>query len=250
MARPDDDRIREAARALAERGSAVALTGAGVSVDSGIPAFRGAQGMWGRYDPMEFATLEAFVRDPIKVWRMLSEMIAVLERAAPNPAHTGLAALERMGILRAVITQNVDGLHQAAGSRKVVEFHGNAWELLCLVCGKRYPSRVKVRAGIPPRCGCGEVLKPDVVFFGEPIPRDALEEAESEARACAVLLVVGTSAEVSPACDIPLLAKRDGAVVVEINPEETILTRRAVDLRIAAPASEAVPRLVAAVRGP
>lgn len=249
MARGDDS-IRRAARALAERGRAVALTGAGVSIDSGIPAFRGAQGMWERYDPMEFATIGAFLSDPVKVWRMLSEMIAVLERAAPNPAHAALAALERMGILRSVITQNIDGLHQAAGSRKVVEFHGNARELLCLACGKRYPSREKIGSGIPPRCACGEVLKPDVVFFGEPIPRDALEKAESEARSCGVLLVVGTSAEVSPACDIPLLAKRDGAVVVEINPEETPLTRRAVDVRIAAPASEAVPRLVAALGGP
>lgn len=243
------DLIREAAEVLASRKNAVALTGAGISVESGIPAFRGAQGLWERYDPMEYATIGAFIRDPEKVWSMLSEMIDLLAHAVPNAAHRGFAELERMGILRSVITQNVDGLHQAAGSRKVIEFHGNAEELVCIACWKRYASRVKILEGIPPRCGCGEILKPDLVLFGEPIPWVAQDDAETEAQGCSVLLVAGTSAEVSPACEIPRLSKKRGAFVIEINPEETLLSRTVADLRIPAAAGETVSSLVSAIRG-
>lgn len=224
--------FREVAEALHARRNAVALTGAGISVESGIPAFRGAQGMWEKYDPMEYATLSAFLRNPGKVWGMLAEMVDILSRAAPNDAHRALAELERIGVLRSIITQNVDGLHQAAGSCRVIEFHGTAFELLCLSCGNRYRSREKVREGIPPRCGCGAILKPDLVLFGEPIPWSAQEEAENEAKTAQVLLVAGTSAQVTPACEIPALAKRQGALIVEINPEETMLTRTVTDIHI------------------
>ena len=240
--------FREAAETLAARRNAVALTGAGISVESGIPAFRGTQGMWEKYDPMEYATIGAFLRDPEKVWAMLSEMVDVLSRAVPNPAHSGLAEMERMGVLRSVITQNVDGLHQAAGSRRVIEFHGNAWELICLSCWNRYPSREKIRHGIPPRCECGRILKPNLVLFGEPIPWSAQEEAESEAQSCSVLLVIGTSAEVSPACHIPRLSKGKGAVIVEINPEETPLTRSVTDLHLREKAGDAVTLLLSTLR--
>lgn len=249
MAHPTDRLFREAAETLRARGNAVALTGAGISVESGIPAFRGTQGMWEKYDPMEYATIGAFLKDPAKVWTMLSEMVDVLSRAVPNPAHTGLADMEKMGVLRSVITQNVDGLHQAAGSRKVIEFHGNAEELVCLACFRRYPSREKIREGIPPRCECGKILKPNLVLFGEPIPWTAQEDAESEAENCAVLLVIGTSAQVTPACDIPLISRRKGAVIIEINPEETFLTRTITDLHIREGASLAVFRLLEEIRG-
>lgn len=242
------DAVREAAEVLVSRRNAVALTGAGVSVESGIPAFRGSQGLWERYDPMEYATIGAFVRNPEKVWTMLSEMIDIMAGAQPNPAHLGLAELERAGILRSVITQNVDGLHQAAGSRKVIEFHGNAEELVCIACWKRYPSRTKIREGIPPRCACGQILKPDVVLFGEPIPWGAQDEAEREAESCSVLVVAGTSAEVFPACEIPRISRSRGALVIEINPEQTRLTGTVADIHIAATAGEAVTALVAAVR--
>lgn len=218
-------------------------------MESGIPAFRGSQGMWDRFDPEEYATIAAFLRDPVKVWEMLSEMISVLEKAAPNPAHSGLAELERMGVLRSVITQNVDGLHQAAGSSNVIEYHGNAGELVCISCWRRYPSLQKVGEGIPPRCECGAILKPDVVFFGEPIPWDAMDKAESEARSCGVLLVIGTSAQVTPACDIPRIAKRHGAFIIEINPEKTPLTERVTDIHFQGIASEMIPRLVDQLRG-
>ncbi|MGZ9148525.1 MAG: SIR2 family NAD-dependent protein deacylase [Candidatus Deferrimicrobiaceae bacterium] len=240
--------FREAAETLAARRNAVALTGAGISVESGIPMFRGTQGMWEKYDPMEYATIGAFLRDPEKVWEMLYEMVEVLSRAVPNTAHFGLADMEKRGFLRSIITQNVDGLHQAAGSQRVIEFHGNAWELICISCWNRYPSREKIRDGAPPRCECGRILKPDLVLFGEPIPWTAQEEAESEAETCSVLLVIGTSAQVAPACDIPRLSKKKGAAIIEINPEETPLTKTITDLYIPENASPAISRLLEGIR--
>lgn len=242
--------LRRAADVLRARGNAVALTGAGISVESGIPAFRGTQGMWAKYDPSEYASIGAFLRNPEKVWRMLAEMRAVLLAAVPGPAHRGLAALERMGFLRAVVTQNIDGLHQAAGSRRVVEYHGSPETLLCLACGSRFPTRERVRDGLPPRCDCERILKPDVVFFGELIPREALDEAEALVRECGVLLVVGTSAQVAPACDLPRLARAGGAFVIEINPEETPLTDTVTDLYVGEGAGAFLADLAAALRDP
>lgn len=204
--------------------------------------------MWNRYDPMEYATIGAFRRDPEKVWRMLAEMMEIVRNAVPNPAHRGLAEMERMGLLRSVITQNVDGLHQKAGSRNVIEFHGGTRDLLCLTCGNRWPAWEKIREGIPPRCGCGSILKPDIVFYGEQIPKAVLKMAEDEAESTAVLLVIGTSAEASPACDIPHLAKRQGALVVEINPEETPLTRSLSDIHLREGASKAISGILSEIR--
>jgi len=229
---------------MAERRNVVALTGAGISVESGIPAFRGTQGLWGKYDPMEYATLHAFVQSPRKVWEMLSEMVSLCGGAAPNAAHAGMAALERIGVVRAVITQNVDGLHQAAGSRRVIEYHGNMEALVCISCWKRYPTRERWTPGSVPLCDCGEILKPDVVLFGEPIPWLAQEQAEEEARTCGVLLVIGTSAQVSPACDIPRIAKESGAAVVEVNPEPTSLTVSVTDIHLRGSASVALRLLL------
>ena len=241
------DPIREAACLLAGRRNVVALTGAGISVESGIPSFRGAQGMWAKYDPLEYATLHAFMQSPRKVWEMLSEMVSVCGGAEPNRAHAGLSALEKMGVVRAVITQNVDGLHQAAGSRRVIEYHGNLDELVCVYCWKRYPTRERWTPGAVPRCDCGEILKPNVVLFGEPIPWLAQEQAEEEARTCGVLVVIGTSAQVSPACDIPRIAKESGAAVVEINPEPTSLTASVTDIHLRGSASEVLRRLLEAL---
>ena len=244
------DPVRQAARLLRGRRDAVALTGAGISVESGIPAFRGSQGLWGKYDPAEYATIGAFMRNPAKVWRMLSEMASLCGDAVPNPAHAGLAELERMGILRSVITQNVDGLHQAAGSRQVIEYHGNMESLVCIACWKQYPTRERWVDGTTPSCDCGQILKPNVVLFGEPIPWLAQERAEEEARTCGVLLVVGTSAQVSPACDIPRIARKAGAAVVEVNPEETPLTASVTDIHIPGAASEVLRTLVGILRVP
>jgi NAD-dependent protein deacetylase/lipoamidase len=236
---------REAARLLAARGGAVALTGAGVSVESGIPAFRGAQGLWAKYDPMEYATLGAFLRHPEKVWKMLAELLVLCRGASPNGAHEALAWLEARGLLRTVITQNVDRLHAEAGSRRVVEYHGNMEDLVCISCWKHYRTRDRWVEGGAPRCDCGAILKPNIVLFGEPIPWLAQEQAEEAARSCRVLLVIGTSAQVAPACDIPRIAKKAGAVVVEINPEDTMLTATVTDLYVPGSASAVLRSVLA-----
>jgi NAD-dependent deacetylase len=221
----------------------IAVTGAGISVPSGIPAFRGMGGLWEKYDPEEYATIDAFHANPGKVWRMIREFREVIERARPNPAHLALARLEKLGYLRTVITQNVDGLHQAAGNRDVIEFHGNNRWVLCLRCGARLPGAEVVLETLPPRCSCGGVLKPNVVFFGEPIPPEALSRSYAEATRCRVVLVVGTSAQVQPAASIPFVARSAGARIVEVNPERCLPS----DYCLTGPAEELLPALVSEV---
>ncbi len=235
------------ARLVAKAETTVALTGAGISVESGIPAFRGSQGLWERYDPMEYATLEAFQADPAKVWGMLVELEELLLGARPNPAHQALAKLERLGRLASVVTQNIDGLHQAAGNRHVVEFHGSGRRLRCLDCGRQVGRNEIMMNELPPRCGCGGLIKPDVVLFGEPIPERAAMTAFALASGCQVMLVVGTSAVVAPASHLPLLAKQSGAKVVEINLEPTPLSQGVADYVFHASASQVLPALAAAV---
>lgn len=235
------DLIEEAAQLVA-RGRVVALTGAGISVESGIPDFRSRGGLWARFPPEEYATIQAFRRNPAKVWNMLYEMESILERARPNPGHTALADLERRGLLKGVITQNIDGLHQEAGSVNVVEFHGSHRTLSCLDCGRSY-GREEALKSRPPACGCGFTLKPDVIFFGEMIPMRALAESKNLADASRVMLVVGTSAEVAPASQMPLIAKRCGATIIEINLETTGLTHSVTDLFIKGEAGKILPAL-------
>lgn len=152
--------LNDAARALAGGGTVVALTGAGISIDSGIPAFRGSQGLWDRYDPMDYATIEAFTSHPERVWPMLLELEDLMAAARPNPAHSALAELEQMGRMHLVITQNIDGLHQAAGSRRVVELHGSGRRMICLDCGQRYGKSIVSMGDMPPRCACGGSSSP------------------------------------------------------------------------------------------
>jgi NAD-dependent deacetylase len=220
------EKIREVADLIRAKGNIVAFTGAGISVDSGIPAFRGGQGLWEKYDPMEYAQIEAFIRNPEKVWTMLREMGTVILTAQPSPAHLALAALEKAGLLRAVITQNVDGLHQVAGNQNVIEYHGNHRWLVCLSCSRKIPFTEESTKIIPcPVCEwCGEPLKPDVVFFGEQIPRNAMILANEEAKSCAIMLIIGTSGAVYPAADLPYMASSNGAEVVEINVAATPFT--------------------------
>ncbi len=244
---------REAIKRLSEdifrSRKTIALTGAGISVESGIPDFRSAGGLWSRYDPEEYAHIDGFRRDPVKIWNMLREIIDVIEAARPNPAHQALAQLEAMGYLSSVITQNVDGLHQAAGSRHVIEFHGSNRFLICLTCGFRGETAAFDTRNEAPTCPkCGSVLKPDVVFFGEPIPADAMREAFEEARKADLVLVVGTSAVVFPASDIPSLAREHGAKVVEVNLEETPLTGVVSDYILKGPAGEILPEVLTGVR--
>ena len=241
-----DDLITQAAEDLASAGKVTALTGAGISTESGIPPFRGKGGLWERFDPMEIAHIDALMRDPAKVWTILvKEMKQIVDKAEPNDAHKGLARLEEMGKLETIITQNIDGLHQAAGNTDVIEFHGTfAWQR-CMDCGQKYETSKVDISEIPPRCSCGGILRPDAVFFGEMIPQEALWRSRQIASDCDVMLVVGTSAVVQPAALMPVVAKQSGARVIEINAERTPLTGDISDYLIMGKAGEIMNRIVA-----
>lgn len=227
----------------------IALTGAGISVESGIPDFRSAEGLWSRFDPMEYAHINAFIANPEKVWLMLKEMMALVLEALPNPAHVALAEMEQLGVLSSVITQNVDGLHQRAGSTRVIEFHGSNQWLVCLRCHYRGDAAVMDPDRIPPRCPeCEAILKPDVVFFGEAIPGFAQARAFEEAQTSDLVLVIGTSAVVYPAAGIPIVAKGNGAKIVEINMEPTSLTDDVSDYLIQGTAGIILPQIVEELR--
>jgi len=239
--------VRRAAELLRGNRQAIALTGAGISVDSGIPDFRSPGGLWTRYEPMEYATIGAFRSDPQKVWKMLLEVDALLRDAEPNPGHRALADLEQLGVIHGIVTQNIDGMHQRAGSRTVVEFHGGSHRLRCLCCDRTWEA-VDLPRGEVPHCDrCHLPLKPDVVFFGEAIGRKALADAFDLAAQCDAVLVVGTSATVSPASEVPLVARRAGAVLLEFNIEKTPLSDLA-DVCVVGSASETLPAVVEALR--
>ncbi|MBW1818907.1 MAG: NAD-dependent deacylase [Deltaproteobacteria bacterium] len=239
--------IEQAARIILDSKLTLALTGAGISVESGIPDFRSAGGLWSKFDPMEYASIEAFRANPEKVWEMLREMEHVVGRAEPNAAHFGLGELEKMGRLQYVITQNVDNLHQRGGSSNVIEYHGNASTLSCLSCGNQYESDKK-KDDYPPRCRCEGILKPDVVFFGEAIPQDAMNRSFQLASSAEALLVIGTSAVVSPVNTIPSITKNNGAKIIEINKERTHLTDTITDVFLEGGAGDIVSQLVEEVR--
>jgi NAD-dependent deacetylase len=223
------------------------LTGAGVSAESGVPTFRDAQqGLWARFDPRELATPSAFARNPKRVWDWYAMRRAMVGSVAPNPAHVALAALERRVPEFLLITQNVDGLHQRAGSTRVVELHGNITRVKCSREGTPVATWNEPVDELPPRCpACGAYLRPDVVWFEELLPAEELARAKEAARRCDVLLVVGTSAEVHPAAALPERARRGGANVIEINPSETALTAGA-DYSLRGPAGAVLPALLAA----
>ncbi len=239
--------IRKAAEMICTSKLNIALTGAGISVDSGIPDFRSAGGLWSKYDPADYATITAFRQNPEKVWDMLREMDALVSQAKPNAAHIGMGDLEKMGYLHCIITQNVDNLHQAGGARNVIEYHGNSSTLSCLWCGRQYQAKEK-RAERIPRCECRRVLKPDVIFFGEPIPVEALNRSFQLAASAEALMVVGTSAVVSPANTIPSIAKDRGARIIEVNLERTHLTGTITDVFLQGKAGEIITALVEEVR--
>jgi NAD-dependent deacetylase len=235
------------AAALAKARRVVALTGAGVSAESGVPTFRDAlTGLWARFDPLELATPAAFARQPKLVWDWYAERRDALRGVAPNPGHYALAAIERHVPAFLLATQNVDGLHARAGSRSIVELHGNLARVRCSSDDRVVERWDAAREGEPPRCPrCGAFLRPDVVWFDELLPADALAHAEAEARRCDLMIVAGTSAEVYPAAALPHYAKAAGAVVVEVNPHPTPLSHL-VDHALRAPSGVALPSLVAA----
>ena len=196
--------VARLAELLERRRPCVVLTGAGISTESGIPDFRSAGGIWVQYDPAEVASIDAFRRDPVRVWEFYALRLDVLAQAEPNDGHRALAALEERGWISAVVTQNVDGLHQRAGSREVVEVHGSLREAECIHCGVSVPMKDAVASlPLPPCPECGEVLKPGVVMFGELLPAEAMERATELAREAGLLLVVGSELEVYPVAGLP-----------------------------------------------
>lgn len=219
------------------------LTGAGISVESGVPTFRGSGGLWEHFRAEDLATSAAFARDPRLVWRWYDWRRSVIAKAEPNAGHRALAALETEKARFTLITQNVDGLHDRAGSRRLLKIHGDIWNLRCTRCERRWTDMRPSLPELPPHCECGALARPDVVWFGEPLPADVWMKAEEAAASADLLLVVGTSALVYPAAGLVLTAQEGGARVVEINPERTPFSG-GVDRSLQARAGEALPQLL------
>ncbi len=244
-------RLERAIQLAAEAQRVVVLTGAGFSRPSGIPDFRSPDGLWARSDPSEVASLQAFRRDPDGFYRWLNDLIDPIMTARPNAAHVAIAEFEAAGRVTGVITQNIDGLHQRAGSRRVYELHGHLRSATCFACERQAPGEnllPVIRQGRAPRCSCGGVFKPDVVLFDEGLPRGLLWLAHALLEQCDLLLVAGTSLEVAPVCDLPLIAARRGARLIIVNLEETYLDPQA-DVVIREDVATAIPALVAGALG-
>jgi NAD-dependent deacetylase len=228
------------------------LTGAGISTESGIPDFRSATGIWAMYDPMEYATFSAFRRDPVKVWEFYARRFEALLHAEPNAGHRALAELERLGFVQAVITQNIDGLHERAGSQDVIEVHGSIRTASCLACGERVPfaevAAALEEAPAPPCPRCGEILKPDVVMFEELLPVDAIDRAFELARQASLLLVVGSALEVYPVASLPDETLAAGGALAIVNRGPTPFDGRAT-VRVNGGAGETLSAALEALRG-
>jgi NAD-dependent deacetylase len=229
---------------LQGREPVVALTGAGISADSGLATFRGPDGLWNGHDPQTLATPEAFARDPLLVWRFYAWRRERAAAAEPNAAHRALAALEHERGEVEIVTQNVDGLHERAGSASVLRLHGTLWRLRCVGCAQEVDDTRADLGPLPPRCACGALLRPAVVWFGEPLDRSVLARADDHVSRAALVLVVGTSSVVQPAASLATIARRRGARVVEINLERTALSD-ACDEHVEGRAKDLVPLLVA-----
>ncbi len=260
--------IGKAADLLVNATHAIVLTGAGISTESGVPDFRSPGGVWERYDPTIFF-YQRFLKEPDFVWKTMIDMVSTgalsLFDAEPNKGHIALAYLEQIGIIHTVVTQNIDNLHQKAGSSHVIEFHGNMQYAKCMKCSRLYEYTEVIKIldteDLPPKCTCGGILKPNAVFFGEAIPKGALAEAVEEASMCDLMLVIGTSAQVEPAASLPLVAKGRrpmgllGAVfppkashVIEINRETTPLTGLVSDFIIQGSTGEILDKITEKVK--
>lgn len=247
-----DERIQQAAQMISKSASNVALTGAGVSTKSGIPDFRGPDGLWTKVDPTKFASVNGFLSDPRGWWEMALEMAPTIMNAKPNPSHTMLAKLEKMELLDCLITQNVDGLHQKAGSKNVLEVHGSLFSATCTVChihvDRKYLEKAIRKRQIPVMCpACGGLLKLDAVFFGEVLPQRALGAAVEAVRNCELILAVGSYLVVYPVATLPTIATQSGAKFIIINQEPTPLDQIA-DLVFHAEAGETLTQIVKAIK--
>ena len=238
-------RLFKAAQMMRTAKNLTVFTGAGVSVESGIPPFRGSSGLWQKYDP-QVLDLGYFYQNPLESWRVIKEIFYdFFGKAKPNAAHLALAKLEEMGLLRCIITQNIDNLHQEAGNTIIHEFHGNSQILRCTKCDRHYPAGEIDLSVLPPKCAdCGGLLKPDFIFFGEGIPMDAYHNSQAAANIADIFVIIGSTGEVMPASQIPVIAKQSGAKIIEINPEPSNYTHAITDIYLGGKAGEIMPRLL------
>ena len=236
--------IQKAADLIKNAKHLVAFTGAGISAESGIPTFRGKGGIWDKYDPI-ILDIDYFKQYPEKAWPHIKDMFYnVIDKAQPNPAHYVLADWEKQGLLKAIITQNIDNLHQKAGNKNVIEFHGNTRDLVCLKCGKITPVKEADMSQNPVTCPhCGGLLKPDFVFFGEPIPPEAYEQSLIHTNQADVYLVIGTTGIIMPASLLPYEAHKKGAAIIEINVTPSNYTEQITDIFLQGKASEVLQKL-------
>jgi NAD-dependent deacetylase len=232
---------------LARARSVVVFTGAGVSAESGVPTFRGSDGIWSKFKPEELANINAFMRNPELVWEWYKARKKVIADVQPNAGHFALAAMETMLPSLLIVTQNIDNLHQRAGSTKVCELHGNIERNFCMSCRTPFANEYVLQAGGVPRCSCGGIIRPDVVWFGEMLPEEEWEAAERACRQADILFSIGTSSVVYPAASLPVEAKRNGAYLIEINPEPTPLTDIA-DEFVKGRSGEILPHIVEQLR--
>lgn len=242
-------KIREAASIIKEARHVTAFTGAGISVESGIPPFRGENGIWNKYDPM-ILDIHFFMEHPTESWKVIKEIFYdFFGKAEANRAHIVLAEMEKSGLLREVITQNIDNLHQKAGNTVVHEFHGNSRNLICTKSGELLPAAHADLDALPPiHPATGGLLKPDFIFFGEGIPRIAYDASLKAAAESDVFLVIGTTGEIMPASQIPYLAKENGATIIEVNTKESNYTSRITDIFLQGKATEMMDLLAREMR--
>lgn len=233
---------------LVKANNVAVLTGAGVSAESGIKTFRDPDGLWTKFNPQELASVNGFMSNPELVWSWYQYRRDIVNKAEPNPGHYAIAEMEKLFPVFTLITQNVDRLHARAGSSKMLELHGNIIDNHCFNCGKPYLGETTLPDKQLPKCTyCGGMIRPSVVWFGEMLPYDALKESERAANECDVFFSVGTSAEVYPAANLPIIAKQSGAFVVEVNPNATQLSSY-VDVHLMAPSGEALPEMLNQLR--
>ena len=219
----------------------VFVTGAGISQESGIPTFRGKDGYWRKYDPMKLASIDAFYDDPKLVWEWYEDRRKNILSVKPNEGHFAISQMEEFKDV-VVLTQNIDGLHQRSGSTNVLELHGSIIRIKCTVCDF-IDNITENFESLPPKCKCGSMLRPDVVWFGEPLPQNIWQSAIKEASICDVMIIVGTSLVVSPANTLPVYAKQNGAILIEVNPEKTVMSND-MDLSIQATSAEVLPKML------
>ena len=233
--------INEAIKKLKTSRQTIALTGAGISTASGIPDFRSSNGLWKKYDPSVYAHIKTFNEDPAIVWELALELAEMARKSIPNSAHLALADMENGNLLHGIITQNIDNLHRRAGSRNVINYHGTAERAVCPECSS---AAAEITGTIPECAMCGKIMKPDFIFFGEPVHAAAYLESRNLASFSDVFMVIGTSAVVQPAADLPFIAKENGAYIIELNNGKTALSDYITDCFIQGPVEETLPVLI------